>query len=202
MVRDPVQVSEQIEQTFNRIHRENMQGIPILNPAIEVQALGFQEHEGRVLGVIITPWLMNVVILPKDDEDWSHMKLGDKRPHEFASRAYKFMLNEIDGIGLCQTHSLYSPMHQFRCHQQAVAAAQTFLDGLMVERELSEDERVNEELLGRVMRGEETPEIDLNDFAEIESAEADLKIRNVPDELKAKPAKKISRRNILRGNFG
>ncbi|NNE63987.1 MAG: [NiFe]-hydrogenase assembly chaperone HybE, partial [Gammaproteobacteria bacterium] len=105
-------------------------------------------------------------------------------------------------IGLCQTHSLYSPMREFRCHQQAVAAAQAFLDGLMEERELSEDERVNEELLGKVMRGEETPEIDLNDFAEIESAEADSKAQNIRDELTAKPAKKITRRNILRGNFG
>ena len=202
MMLDPIQVSEQIERTFNRIHTESMQGIPILNPAIEVQALGFQELEGRVLGIIITPWLMNVVILPKEDEDWSHMKLGDKRPHEFASRTYKFMLNEIDGIGLCQTRSLYSPMREFRCHQQAVAAAQAFLDGLMVERELSEDELVDEELLGKVMRGEETPEIDLNDFAEIQTAETDLKIGHAGDELTSKPAKKITRRNILRGNFG
>ena len=198
---DPAQVSEQIEQTFNKIHIENMQGIPILNPAIEVQALGFQEIDGRVLGIIITPWLMNVVILPAEDEDWSHMQLGDKRPHEFASRTYKFMLNEIDGIGLCQTHSLYSPMREFRSHQQAVAAAQAFLDGLMVERELSEDERVNEELLGKVMRGEETPEIDLDDFAEIKPAEAGSIKQNDPQELTVKAAKKITRRNLLRGNI-
>ena len=199
---DPAQVSRQIEQTFNKIHIENMQGIPILNPAIEVQALGFQEIEGRVLGIIITPWLMNVVILPKDDEDWGHMQLGDKRPHEFASRTYKFMLNEIDGIGLCQTHSLYSPMREFRCHEQAIAAAQAFLDGLLEEHELSEDEQVDEELLGKVMRGEATPEIDLNEFAGIEPAEADLKARNDRDELKVEDARKITRRNMLRGNFG
>ena len=76
MTLDPVQVGQQIEQTFNRIHLENMQGIPILNPVIEVQALGFQEFEGRVLGIIITPWLMNVVILPREDEDWSQMQLA------------------------------------------------------------------------------------------------------------------------------
>lgn len=199
---DPAQVSEQIEQTFNKIHIENMQGIPILNPAIEVQALGFQEIDGRVLGIIITPWLMNVVILPKEDEDWSQMQLGDKRPHEFASRTYKFMLNEIDGIGLCQTHSLYSPMREFRCHQQAVAAAQAFLEGLMVEHELSEDERVNEELLGKVMRGEETPEIDLNDFAGIEAAESgSMKQNDDAQELRVKAEKKITRRNLLRGNI-
>lgn len=201
-MRDPVQVSEQIEQTFKRIHLENMQGIPILNPAIEVQALGFQELEGRVLGIIITPWLMNVVILPREDEDWSEMQLGDKRPHEFASRTYKFMLNEIEGIGLCQTHSLYSPMHEFRCHQQAVAAAQAFLDDLMVERELSEDEKVDEELLGKVMRGEETPEIDLDAFAEIETQGANFDPRDGRDASNPEPVRKISRRNILRGNFG
>jgi len=107
---DPQAITEKIEQTFNKIHVENMQGIPILNPAIKVQALGFQEYQGRMLGVVITPWLMNLVLLPAEGEDWSHMKLGDKRPPEFSSRVYKFMLNDIDGIGLCQTHSLYSPM--------------------------------------------------------------------------------------------
>ncbi|WP_445083890.1 [NiFe]-hydrogenase assembly chaperone HybE [Candidatus Vondammii sp. HM_W22] len=32
-----------------------MQEIPILNPAIKVQALGFQEYQGRVLGVLLHP---------------------------------------------------------------------------------------------------------------------------------------------------
>ena len=195
------QISDQIEQTYHKIHIENMQGIPILNPAINVQALGFQELEGRVLGIIITPWLMNVVLLPNEDEDWSDMQLGDKRPHQFMSKTYKFMLNEIDGIGYCQTHSLYSPMRDFASHDQAVTVAQEFLDKLKVETKLTEEDIVDEDLLGKVMRGEETPEINLDDFDVIEPVQVDLFPSRGQPDLKVNVEKKISRRNLLRGNL-
>jgi len=195
---DPKAVAEQLEQTFNKIHLENMQGIPILNSAIRIQALGFQLFQGRVIGIIIAPWLMNVVILPTEDEDWSHMNLGDKRPQKFLSRTYKFMLNKFDGIGLCQTHSLYSPMQNFASHEQALHAAQSFLDDLMVERDLTEEEQVDEELLGRVLRGEAIPEVN---FDAIESAQAD----EIPDEgqreINVNAQKEVSRRNLLRGQL-
>ena len=111
------------------------------------------------------------------------------------------MINEYDGIGTCQTHSLYSPMREFSCHKQAVSAAQAFLDDLNVKRELSEEERVDEELLGKVLR-EEDVEINLDDFAVIEPVQVDLQPENVRPELPVKGGKKISRRNFFRGNFG
>ncbi|MCP4980547.1 MAG: [NiFe]-hydrogenase assembly chaperone HybE [Gammaproteobacteria bacterium] len=160
-MQSPKQIAATIEKTFNRIHLENMQGIPILNPAIEVQAVGFQYYQDRVLGVIITPWLMNVVILPAEDEDWSGMELGHKQPQKFPSKTYKFMINHIEGIGSCQTHSLYSPMRDFACHEQALKMARNFLDTLMTEKEPTEEDKVDDELLGHVLRGEETPDTQL-----------------------------------------
>ncbi len=190
-----------LEATFEKIHLEQMQGIPILNSAIKVQALGFRLYQGRVLGVIITPWLMNIVMLPKQNEDWSNMELGHKQPHKFPSKTYKFMVNDIDGIGPCQTHSLYSPMRDFASHEQAVTVAQEFLDSLMVEKELTEEDMVDEELLGRVMRGEETPEINLDDFAVIEPMAAGVAPVRGQSDMKVQVKDKLSRRDLLRGNF-
>ncbi|MEW7980842.1 MAG: [NiFe]-hydrogenase assembly chaperone HybE [gamma proteobacterium symbiont of Phacoides pectinatus] len=150
-----------IGQTFERILREQMQGIPLLNERLRVETLGFQEWRGRVVGIVITPWLMNLVMLPGEGDDWESMELGDKQPQEFPSTTYRFMVNEIDGIGRCQTHSLYSPMHEFLSQEHALAAARGFLDTLMVERERSEEERVDKALLGRILRGEEVPEVEL-----------------------------------------
>lgn len=201
-MRNPQSVSEQLVETFNRIHLENMQGIPILNPAIGIEAVGFQEYEGRVLGVIITPWLMNVVLLPRDGEDWTNMELGHKQPHEFGSRVYKFMINEYEGIGICQTHSLHSPMRNFTSHEQALLAAQESLDELFEERELSEEEKVDDDLLGKVMRGEDTPEVNLDDFDEIRPYQPGGLSNTVGQQAtQVKVEKKISRRNLLRGNF-
>ncbi len=162
-VQNPEQIASIIEKTFTKIHLEKMQGIPILNPAIEIQAVGFQHYQERVLGVIITPWLMNVVILPAEGEDWSDMELGHKQPHKFPSKTYKFMINHIEGIGPCQTHSLYSPMRDFACHEQALKMAQDFLETLMTEKEPAEENKVDDELLGRIMRGEEKSDEEMPD---------------------------------------
>ncbi len=200
-MKDPQAVAGILEQTFERIHREEMQGIPILNPAIRVQALGVQEYQGRILGVLITPWLMNLVMLPREGEDWSGMELGHRQPHKFPSKTYKFMVNEIDGIGPCQTHSLYSPMREFAGHEQAASVAQAFLDTLMVETQPSEEDLVDEELLGRIMRGEQTAEVNLEEFVAIEPPETGaVPVRGQPD-MKVRVEKKLSRRELLRGSF-
>jgi len=183
--------------TFERILQEQMQGIPLLNNLLRVQTLGFQEYDGRVIGILITPWLMNLIMLPGADDDWEALELGDKRPHKFPSGTYKFMVNELDGVGKCQTHSLYSPMGEFVNQDHALAAAQGFLDTLMVEREPTEEERVDEELLGRIMRGEETPEVDLDGFATIEPTPAAAEPPRPEPKLKSE----LSRRDLLRGSF-
>jgi len=197
-VTDPESISVILEKTFEKIHIENMQGIPILNSRIKVQALGFQEYQGRVVGVIITPWLMNLVLLPGNEDDWSDLTLGHKQSHEFPSGNYKFLVNEIDEIGYCQTHSLFSPMNNFISQEQAVTEAQNFLDKLFIDPEPGAEVQVDEELLGRIMRGEETP--DLDDFATIESYEKVIPVKNITD-IKIPERKNIDRRSLLRGKF-
>jgi len=61
---------------------------------------------------------------------------------------------------------------------------------------------VDEELLGKVMRGEETPEINLDDFDTIEPVQTGTPPLTGHSELKSNAAKKISRRNLLRAKFG
>ena len=192
--------AEAMERAFERIHQEQMQDIPILNHMLRVQTLGFQEYQGRVIGILITPWLMNLVMLPGENDNWDEMKLGDKQSHKFPSNSYRFLVNEIEGVGKCQAHSLYSPMHEFINQDHAVAAAESFLGTLMVES-VTEEDPVGEELLGRIMRGEETPEIDIDGFAVSGSSET-----ATPPVRGANPAtsqvdRTMSRRNLLRGNF-
>ncbi|MCP4452488.1 MAG: [NiFe]-hydrogenase assembly chaperone HybE, partial [Planctomycetes bacterium] len=78
-MRDIQRVAASLERAFERIHQEQMRDIPILNPLLRVQTLGFQEYQGRVLGVLITPWLMNLVMLPAEADNWDEMRLGDKQ---------------------------------------------------------------------------------------------------------------------------
>ncbi len=197
---DPQAVAKTLENTFSKIHELQMRGLPLLNPEIRIQALGFQQYKGRIFGIIITPWMMNVVILPCEKDDWSQMELGHKQPHVFPAKTLKFMVNDVDGIGPCQTHSLYSPMAEFANHEHAVNVAQGFLEELMVENGLEED-KADEELLGRVMRGEDTPEVNLDEFDTIEPMQAATTPTRSSVEPGAKVNKKLSRRNLLLGRF-
>lgn len=184
-------LTRQIEDVFLQIEQEQMQGIPLLNPALKVQTIGFQRYENRTLGIIITPWMMNLLLLPSEDDDWSDLKLGDKTHHRLPANEYRFLVNEIDGIGICQTHSIYSPMHEFMNQDHAVAAAESFIQTLMVEVEKPDTDPHDEELLGRILRGEETPEVEMDGFA--------LAAEEIPEQPPAPMDCNISRRDLLRG---
>ncbi len=199
-MQEPQATAEVLVQAFQRIQQESMQNNPILNHALQVEALGFQEYQGRVIGIVITPWFMNLFMLPGEEDNWDDLQLGDKQPHEFPANIYTFLVNEIDGVGRCLSHSLYSPMNEFDDQDHALAAAASFLDLLMVKPE-HETDIIDEDLLGRIMRGEETPEINLDEFAEVEQLgdTGSAVSETCPDRSKVK--REISRRDLLRGNF-
>lgn len=189
------QLSQRIETVFNRIHEEQMQGLPLLNPHLKVACVGFQPYQDRILGVLITPWMMSLILLPAEGEDWSALKLGEKQTHRLPANDFRFQVNEIEGIGQCQTHSLYSPMQEFANQDHALAAAESFLQTLMVEVEQPETDPHDEELLGRILRGEETPEVEMDGFALAQA-------KSEAEEVCAKEAAEgISRRDLLRGSF-
>lgn len=201
---DPQTAAERFAEIFEGIHRNQMQGLPLLNTRLQVETLGFQEHRGRIFGVLITPWLMNVVLLPGEDDDWSALELGDKQPQAFPGGSYKFMVNEVDGIGRYQAHSLYSPMREFTNQNHALAAAEAFLRLLMTPAEASDEAPIDEDLLGRVMRGEDTPEIDVDALESVAFGQDSKTVAARParglSEIGVRIEEtEISRRDLLRG---
>jgi len=195
---NPEQVSALLKQVFTRIQYDQMAGIPILNNRLRVQTLGFQVYRGRCIGLLITPWLMNLMIFPGEGEDWSSLKLGSKQERSFPANSYNCMVNEVDGIGLYQSHSLYSPMREFHTQEHAVAAAESFMEALMVQVDHPDRDPHDEELLGRILRGEE--EVDLSEFDTIEPMGRESKVGSA-DGKQESFAENITRRELLRGNF-
>ncbi|QFY89245.1 [NiFe]-hydrogenase assembly chaperone HybE [Magnetovirga frankeli] len=183
----PQQAALRLEQVFTRIALEQMAGLPLLNPALRVEALGFQHYQDGLLGVLITPWMMSLILLPAEEEDWTSRELGDKEPRGFPAGRYKFLLNEVEDLGRYLAHSLYSPMHEFRSQGQARAAAEDFLRGLMTPKTPDQNNAVDEELLGRIMRNEELPE------GSVQAVQPETSDQGRRGE------QMISRRDLLRG---
>ena len=106
-----------------------MQGLPMYNAALSVEAVGFREHDGRLVGVIVTPWFMNLALLssPADLEVW---RKGSLIGVSFPSGAYDFSVGDAGENGLVATCALFSVMHDFADHAAARAAALAVTDAL------------------------------------------------------------------------
>lgn len=124
-----------LEAVFSGIARTRMADVPILNPALQVEAVGFRAWQGRWIGVLVTPWTINLVLLPGRDAPLDALALDEKVVWDFPSGAYEFMgLNEA-ALGACHICSLISPVHEFETHAAAVAVAQEAITALFAEVE-------------------------------------------------------------------
>lgn len=123
-------IPARFEAAFREIHVGQMRGVPLLNETLEVKAIGFRPHEGRVLGMLVTPWFMNMVLVPGPDEDWSAQVPGAKEIIAFPSGAYEFVGANRPETGPYKACSLFSPMFDFTSMLQASETARAALAAL------------------------------------------------------------------------
>ena len=106
-----------------------VKGLPIYNPTLAVEAVGFREHEGRQVGVVVTPWFMNLVVLPSSEELEVWVAGGSVRL-PFPSGAYDFLVTDLQGVGLIGSCSMFSTMLEFTDHEAAQVAARAIAEAL------------------------------------------------------------------------
>jgi len=92
---------------------KRMAGLGLLNPALQVEAVAFEPWQGHWLGVMVTPWFMNLVLLPRQREQWQPLAVGAKRKLRFPAGVYEFIGADDAMVGEHQTCSLFSPMLAF-----------------------------------------------------------------------------------------
>lgn len=132
-----------LEDTFTRIARSRMAGMPVMHPRLRVQAVGF--HAGGpdtfiAWGVLVTPWFMNLIRLPlcppnvawpRADgtpgpahqlADWP-IAPGLKTERPFGTATIEVIGGEEDTLGPYEMSSLFSPMTVFADHDAAGSTA-------------------------------------------------------------------------------
>lgn len=102
---------------YRHVQTERMQGIPLLNPALSVEAVGFEwvapEATDPVAeGVLITPWFMSLLRLPSVNLPHGH-RVGRKAVRDFGSERFDFIGAHDPAIGYHETCALFSPMNGF-----------------------------------------------------------------------------------------
>lgn len=104
---------------YRHVQTERMQGIPLLNPALYVDAVGFEWAHGTEEttdpvgeGVLITPWFMSLLRLPTVNMPHGN-RVGCKVVRDFGSERFDFIGAHDPAVGYHETCALFSPMNGF-----------------------------------------------------------------------------------------
>lgn len=108
-----------------------MSDVPIVNPALRVQALDFVLWRDKWLGVLITPWCVNLLLLPGPNGDWESVSGNHRLFRGFPSGSYAFLGGKEAEIGEYQSCSLISTMSQFAEQESACAVAREVIKNML-----------------------------------------------------------------------
>ncbi len=119
-----------LEGHFRHVRDTRMADVPILNPALDVQTVGFRRIDEGYFGALITPWFISLVILPAEDECWAEQAVGSRHVRTFPSGNYEFLIAAEESIGRYLSCSLLSPVFEIADQASAVATARAALQAI------------------------------------------------------------------------
>jgi [NiFe] hydrogenase assembly HybE family chaperone len=150
---------------FDEVCVVRMHGVPILNPALRVATVGFEvmglpaavagtnaagtqpgaavadatdapDAPRSAVGILITPWFMNLVCFRLARQDQPAL-VGSSRAHAVGSQRFDFIAAHEERFGNYAACSLFSPMFEFKNQATSVATAEAVLAELRKPPELA-----------------------------------------------------------------
>ncbi|WP_161957247.1 [NiFe]-hydrogenase assembly chaperone HybE [Aestuariivirga litoralis] len=151
--------AEEVEAVFRHIAATRMEGVPILNPALAVEAAAMEVWGEGVILALVTPWFINVMLLPGADErpHWEDMAVGQSTVHALPGGRFSFIAGREEGIGPYRMCSLFSPVLEFADHETACATAGAALAEMLREEQEPEVQMSRRDLFRRAVREEAEP---------------------------------------------
>ena len=88
-----------LEKQYSKVLQQRIADKLPLNPRLKVEAVDFRPWGGLCLGVLVTPWSMELMILSNEGDGWADMNVGTTVSFDFPSGPVEFVLNETEGMG-------------------------------------------------------------------------------------------------------
>ena len=140
--------ADAVEEAFFRIQQDQMADVPILNPALSVEAVGFQRWQGHWLGIVVTPWCMSMLLVPGSSENWVSTGENKRRFVRFPAGDFAFLGSEEAELGEYQSCPLFSPMGKFSTQSEATMTARASLIALLTVPQSAQGEKEVEKAAG------------------------------------------------------
>lgn len=126
---DLSRIGRMLEETCTQIHHTLMRDLPVVNPVLHVEVVGLRHWGGLCLGVLVTPWCMNLLALPVPSGcALPPVATGTTHTVDLPTGRYELLAAHLPQIGHHLSGSLYSPMDAFTSQDEAVTAARAALD--------------------------------------------------------------------------
>ncbi|MBR9790965.1 MAG: [NiFe]-hydrogenase assembly chaperone HybE [Gammaproteobacteria bacterium] len=126
---------------FYKSVARKMAGLPVYNNKLAVDATEFLSWEDNWFGIIVTPWCMNIVLLPGEASHHNAQQVGAKFRHKLPSGLYEFIRAYAGDCGDFATCSVFSPMFEFSSQNIAMETAKEVLAALFDAENVSPSER-------------------------------------------------------------
>lgn len=118
----------QLETCFRQIAATRMHGVELLNSRLTVEAIGFRRWQDMWVGVLLTPWFMNLMLLPAEDNALPAVEPGAQVELAFPGGEIPFMAGSEAALGDYRWCSLVSPVDAFQDQQSARTVAEECLE--------------------------------------------------------------------------
>jgi [NiFe] hydrogenase assembly HybE family chaperone len=121
--------SDALVKRYQSIHEQRMQDLPFINSQLAVEAVGFRDFEDFEIGVLITPWFMNLILLTGSHAG-DGIEQGNMINATFPSGDVEFTAADDEELGLYFSAVLFSSVTDIPDQATARELATEVMKGL------------------------------------------------------------------------
>ena len=146
---------DDLVKRFRQIGLERIYGLPVYNEALTVEAVDFRACDGGMIGALVTPWFLNIMLLPDDTSNLQNRQLGEKVKFTLETGEHDFVIGEDEEIGYYLFRTVTSPTQCYKKQVAAVTSGKKALRTLLTPPEQEQEMPVNSQAVEFTAKADE-----------------------------------------------
>jgi len=102
--------SEFLAAHYEHVWQTRRGDLPCINPALAVETIGFSRQQGDWLGVVVTPWFINLFLFSGGGKLWGDIPAGQRRYVNLPCGTLQFIADDDPDFGPYQYCPLIAPV--------------------------------------------------------------------------------------------